>query len=374
MRLKSLLLFLAALLVAAFVPAARAQFIGYSSPQTVSVQAFNAVTVPTTKVVQNLGQSIHLLTYSVTFSSSPCSLDIRLEASQDGTNWFPISADGTESGASGASQVFGLFASGYFPLVRANLVEFSGPCTAASVTAFYSGTSTANGPPFGAFVQNTGNRIAVTMGNSILNGTIAVNYVPLPSGTTAGTIYFSWMAAGAAGVTSIKGVACTDRAHCGTADLINATVNNAGAIGFPQPFGVLPTLANGLLVTTSCSGAPCSANTLFDEQMQIANVSGGLGISASQSNPAIFTYSNITTNTTTQVKSVAGFLHSLTINTSGTTDTATIFDNTSCAGTKIGTVNSAAVPVTLFFDVQFSTGLCVLTAGTTPGDLTVSWR
>jgi hypothetical protein len=88
-----------------------------------------------------------------------------------------------------------------------------------------------------------------------------------------------------------------------------------------------------------------------------------------------FSYSNLATNATTTIKSGAGFLHSITINTPGATSTATVYDSTAGSGTKIATINSApANAATLVFNVLFSIGLTVVTAGGTPADLTVVYR
>lgn len=87
-------------------------------------------------------------------------------------------------------------------------------------------------------------------------------------------------------------------------------------------------------------------------------------------------YTNITTATTTTVKSGAGFLHLILINAAAALATITIYDNTSAAGTKIGTVTMPATLLanqnTLRFDVAFTTGLTIVTTGTQ--DLTISYR
>ena len=58
---------------------------------------------------------------------------------------------------------------------------------------------------------------------------------------------------------------------------------------------------------------------------------------------AAFAYANVTSNATTTLKSGAGLLHSITINTKGaTSNTATIYDNTAGSGTKIGTIDTTA--------------------------------
>lgn len=86
-------------------------------------------------------------------------------------------------------------------------------------------------------------------------------------------------------------------------------------------------------------------------------------------------FSNITTNTTTVVKSGEGFLHSICVNTKGATaNTAAIYDNTAASGTKIGTLDTTAAVGCMVYDIRFGTGLTVVTATGTAPDLTVSYR
>lgn len=85
-----------------------------------------------------------------------------------------------------------------------------------------------------------------------------------------------------------------------------------------------------------------------------------------------FSYSNIASATTTTVKSGAGFLHSIVINTTAA-GTITIYDNTAGSGTKIGTIAaSVVIGSTMMYDVSFATGLTIVTAGAS--DITVSYR
>lgn len=84
-------------------------------------------------------------------------------------------------------------------------------------------------------------------------------------------------------------------------------------------------------------------------------------------------YKNITTNATTTVKTGAGQLAAIVVNTAGSAWTATIYDNTLGSGTKIATL-SANAQVALPYGVRFGTGLTIVTAGTTPGDITVVWK
>jgi len=97
-----------------------------------------------------------------------------------------------------------------------------------------------------------------------------------------------------------------------------------------------------------------------------------------------YNYSNITTNTTTTVKSGAGMLHTITLNNPALLTvanlTVAIYDNTAGSGTLIGTFTvpfglTSALPMQLWFDAKFSTGLTIVTSGpTVTGNLTVSYR
>lgn len=92
----------------------------------------------------------------------------------------------------------------------------------------------------------------------------------------------------------------------------------------------------------------------------------------------IYNYVNITAAapTTTLVKTGAGFLHALAINTPAVNGVITIYDNVAASGTKIATITQPAALTdgaqTIIYDIEFSTGLTILTA-TAAQDLTVSY-
>lgn len=88
-----------------------------------------------------------------------------------------------------------------------------------------------------------------------------------------------------------------------------------------------------------------------------------------------YSFTNITTATTTVVKSGAGVLHGITINTKGTVaSTVTIYDNTAGSGTKIGIIDSLNLSGPFLFDAIFATGLTIVTTGTAAPDITVTYR
>jgi len=88
-----------------------------------------------------------------------------------------------------------------------------------------------------------------------------------------------------------------------------------------------------------------------------------------------YSYNNITTKTNTVVKSSAGTLVQVDINAPGTSDTLTIYDNTTCTGTKIGTITVPSSGTVFFpFNVKFGTGLCITSGGGAAGDYTVVYQ
>lgn len=86
------------------------------------------------------------------------------------------------------------------------------------------------------------------------------------------------------------------------------------------------------------------------------------------------TYFNINGNATNILKRGAGTLHRVILNGPNTSGTVTIYDNTAGSGSIIATIDMAKSSsiVDLDYNVDFSTGLTVVTAGT-PGDITIIW-
>ena len=80
---------------------------------------------------------------------------------------------------------------------------------------------------------------------------------------------------------------------------------------------------------------------------------------------------NITSATTTVVKSGGGILRRITINTTAA-GAITVYDNTSAAGTKIATFPNNAAIGTYEYGCRFGTGLTVVTGAAS--DVTVVWE
>jgi hypothetical protein len=84
------------------------------------------------------------------------------------------------------------------------------------------------------------------------------------------------------------------------------------------------------------------------------------------------TYTIISTNTTTVVKNAPGELYSISIGDPGSTWVLTCYDNTSASGTPfiIKPTVHGAIP----YNITLTTGLTIVTTGTTAGNVVVSAR
>lgn len=120
-------------------------------------------------------------------------------------------------------------------------------------------------------------------------------------------------------------------------------------------------------------------NTLFNgttwDRQYSGGVTGMAGVSLQASPSGGWAFSNISTSTTTTVKSGAGTFHLASVNTLGTVaSTCTFYDNTAGSGTIIAIINSLTLSGSFTYDIAFSTGLTVVTTGTAAPNLTVAYK
>src|SRR5207245_2095955 len=166
-----------------------------TSPQTVSIKVLSgqttAAATPNTSTspcvatngspcaVQNLGQNIHFVSYTTTGNIS--FLDLRIEGSNDGVTFFPISDDAVDVVTSSGV----LYAVGYYPVVRVNLLAVLG---GGSVTANYTGTSGSSSPPTGN-TYTTGLQIRKAILTGVSMGTNKTASAIRPYNTSAGLLF-----------------------------------------------------------------------------------------------------------------------------------------------------------------------------------------
>ena len=166
---------------------ASAQFLGYTSPQTVGpITCINAAVGPATSsavpgaasFIPALGQSVHYLTYTTVGTIN--TMSIQLDASFNNATFFRVSETATTPGSGAVS------ANVYYPFMRCNLTAVTG---GGSVTATYTGTSVSSGPPSGIF-NSSGIFTKVLATATIASSNATYNFT-FPAGNTGGTLYFT---------------------------------------------------------------------------------------------------------------------------------------------------------------------------------------
>jgi hypothetical protein len=355
----------------------RAQFLGYTSPQSFNQQVFSGQTttartpIPTTLNVctptngnpcgvRNLGQTFHYLTYTTT--NPGCVVDLAIVASFDGTNFFNISSDASAANGligTGASVVGGVYANGWFPIIAINLSNISN-CV-SGVSAFYSGSSSAASGTFGVFTQSLGVRQAVFQNANLTANT--TNTLPTPFSSTGGKLYLICTVTCGAGTDQFSVLTAPSPPATQQTIAVFTAANNTNLQVFTVPAVTAPYVqllfSSGNFTTTNASlyyefdspGSPAATVNSFKE---------------------------IASNASTQVRTGIGFLENIVVNAPGTTWTMQIFDNTACSGTAIAGATAFTVPAAgsnLRYDTAFTSGLCILTAGGAPaGSITVSFR
>jgi hypothetical protein len=145
------------------------------------------------------------------------------------------------------------------------------------------------------------------------------------------------------------------------------------AASLPLPSGAatsaLQTAGNASLASLVTNTAGLATGAKQDTMIS------SLAAIATNSATSSFSYRNLSATGTVTVKSGAGVLHTVNLNTlAGVASSVTLYDSTSASGTKIGTINALTVFGPQIYDVAFTNGLTVVVTGLTPPDLTISYR
>ena len=123
-----------------------------------------------------------------------------------------------------------------------------------------------------------------------------------------------------------------------------------------------------------------TAGTPSPDVLTVQGISGGepLSVDVIQpviTKPASSSYLHLNANGTTTVKSGAGVLRRIIINTrGGVVNTLTIYDNTTATGAVIGVVDTANAGGAFDYELDFTTGLTVVLAGGTAADITIIYE
>jgi hypothetical protein len=318
------------------------QFIGYTSPQTVSSRPYGNSNVsctgtPQLATVQNLGQSVHQAVFE---GVSVTSGTMVIQGSNDGVSFQNISD--TASLNSTANQ--NLRGDGYYAVVQISVVC---PATGGTFSVFYSGTSVTSGTNTGSAQITQYDKALARAAPSSTNLAVSVQ---TPFGSSGGSVYFQYSSGTiSAGATLV--VQCTGNE---TFTLVPAFTLVGTALTFQQ-IPITASNCSNVTVTYTAGGAGTSTITL-DYVFSLP------GQSVLQSGT---TYTHVTTTTATPAKGTGGLLHALTVNT-GAAGTISIFDLpvASCTGTPatniVAVITATATTLQTFtYDVNLLTGICV---------------
>lgn len=167
-----------------------------------------------------------------------------------------------------------------------------------------------------------------------------------------------------------------------TGTSLNVNVTNTSlaitAAALPLPAGAA-TEATLLSIDGKIAGFG-TAGTPSADVISVQGISGGEPLSVDVVQPVVLqlapsSYSHLNANGTTTVKSGAGVLRRIVINTrGGILNTLTIYDNTTATGAVIGVVDTVAAGGAFNYELDFTTGLTVVLAGGTAADITIIYE
>ncbi|HWE00676.1 MAG TPA: hypothetical protein VG345_16610 [Bryobacteraceae bacterium] len=331
---------------------ARAQFLGYTSPQTVNLPAFDAVNAPATALFPNVGQSYHELCYQDTIATAV--FQLRISASFDNVNYFALSDDAT-SQQSGC-----IYGQGSYPFVEAQLLNYSGGGT---LSAFYTGTSGTSGPPTGSLNQSQTVKKILAVGATATAASYLINP---PCGNSSGVVYFIYNSGNNVGG-SLAVQTGTDSQHLSLADTggLFTILDNSSVQIFPVP----PGPATFLKVSFSVpAGANYTAQYIFSCNSPTfgygANVAAGTLQPAPLQNSEVVSATNTSTGVTLSATlPQSAYLFSINAHCSAGTAQLTVTNGTSNLWSS-----GAAEVTTTTFKMQWNPGL----ASTLGGELVIT--
>lgn len=204
---------------------------------------------------------------------------------------------------------------------------------------------------------------------------------PLPvSGTVAATQSGTWNVTNLSGTVSLPTGASTSALQTsGNASLtsIDSKLTSPLTVTGPLTDTQLRATAVPISGTVAVTGVATAANQTT-ANASLSSIDTKLTSPLTVSVPAVatggYSFGNITDASTTTLKSGAGKLHSIVVNTRGVTSNVTVYDNTAGSGTKIATIDTTLTTAVFEYDLAFTTGLTVVTTGGTPADLTITYK
>lgn len=225
-----------------------------------------------------------------------------------------------------------------------------------------------------SYVTLTGTSLNVNVSNASI--AVSAASLPLPTGAATDTLQ----------TTGNNTLSNIDTKLGGTLS-VNVGLTDAQLRASAVPISFTRLASGTDSVTIVPSGTQAVSGTVSATQSgtwNVNNISGTVSLPtgaatestlAALSNKFNNNYKNINTHTTTTVKSGSGVLKRIVVNMAGaSSNTCTIYDNTSGTGTIIGTIYPVHTQIVFEYDVVFNTGLTIVTATGTAADLTIVYQ
>lgn len=303
---------------------ARAQFSGYSIPQTIANTPFSATSctgAQQTALIANMGQTEHFIT--VTTAGGVVGFRATVQGSHDSTTFNDISDVATTSGNTVEGQ-------GYYPITRVSVT-----CAAAvgTFTVQYSGEATAPAPQFGG--QASAQMDKTLAVGAAANATFTSQTVRAPYGTSGGALYFLYSGAGPAG--STLNVSCSTLGVATLSSIVSYPLPTTATV---QLLAV-PLLPCDFVTVTYTSGGASAQTFTLSYVFNGQTITGGdpcQGSTAAKSSVAI----NAAATTQLLVAAVTGHAvyacgFNFTLTSGAAAATATIQSGTgaTCAGSTV---------------------------------------
>src|ERR1700676_2145969 len=227
--------------------------------------------------VQNLNQTIHTITYLINGTCTTPTLDLRIEASNDGITFFQLSQDALDIPTNPVSQTAlsgGVTATGSFPVLRVNLGAFS--CGGGgTIRVWYSGYSTA-APPNSAIFQQANIGRQILWQNVPTNTVLGSLQVSTPFENASGSIWILCAAACPSGM-SIS-VAALPLVNVPAPPSFALTTIAVATVTGWQRFDITNASTNVLQLTVTPGAAGTTWTALYNFVPSSSQVNGGLNV------------------------------------------------------------------------------------------------
>lgn len=351
-------------------PSARAQFLGYTSPQTTQVTLANSLpctgaeqdfTTGITTGFHNIGQTQHFVT--ATSPSTVTEFQVVIKGIDNQGNVLNISDVGTING--------NITASGYFPNIRVAVMCL--PVATGTFSLSYSGTSSTAPVIAGSFLGSQLDKLVFN--GAAGNANQAIGPISTPFGSSAGRLMFQYVTSSVAGSTIAVG--CRGSTTIGDFNNFQFTLaNNTFIQSFSVPAGQCPNYT--VSYTSGGAVGAILAEYIFDAPGVLPATTQMNGCQSQDVGLSTTQVITVGANTTVQIIApntikkigVCGLLL-----TAGVAGTAQLIEGTgvTCGtGTAnlsgamtlaVGTPLAIGAPAPIFPTLAVGDALCITTAG-----------